>query len=290
MSIEEYIKYLKFEKRYSNHTLLAYQNDLESFELFCDFRYHIEIKQATHQIIRDWFSSLMDDNVNAKSIRRKASALNGYFKYIIRSGDVIISPMDKVPLPKIIKRLPQFVEEKNMLNLLEADYFEDNEQGVRDFTIISIFYHTGIRLSELINLKESDIDFSKKVLKVTGKRNKQRIIPFSDELLETVLKYITYRGVEVDGGYLFGTNKMKKMYPNLLYRVVNKYLSSVTTLTQRSPHVIRHTFATHLLNNGAELNAIKELLGHANLSATQVYTHNSMEKIKSIYKQAHPRA
>jgi len=204
--------------------------------------------------------------------------------------ELLISPMDKVPLPKVTKRLPQFVEEKSMALLLNFDQFKDGPESIRDYTIISLFYHTGIRLSELIGLKVSDIDFPKKVLKVTGKRNKQRIIPFSLELFETVSKYLSYRSYEVDGGYLFGTSKMKKMYPNLVYRVVNKYLSTVTTLTQKSPHVIRHTFATHLLNNGADLNAIKELLGHTNLSATQVYTHNSMEKIKSIYKQAHPRA
>ena len=290
MTIAKYIDYLKFEKRYSSHTIVAYHNDINTFELFCDLGYEESVINANHNMIRDWFSSMMDEGISAKSIRRKASALSGYYNYCIKSGELSISPIDKVPLPKVIKRLPQFVEEKSMFTLLNESHFEDDFCGVRDYTIISLFYHTGIRLSELIGLKDSDIDFSKKVLKVTGKRNKQRIIPFSSELNETVSKYLSYRTSNVDGGFLFVTSKMEKIYPNLVYRVVNKYLSSVTTLTQKSPHVIRHTFATHLLNNGAELNAIKELLGHTNLSATQVYTHNSMEKIKSIYKQAHPRA
>jgi integrase/recombinase XerC len=197
--------------------------------------------------------------------------------------------VDKVPLPKVPKKLPVFVEENTMNFLFDSSFFTSDEIGVRDKAVILLIYHTGMRLSELISVKLSGLDFVKNTVKVLGKRNKERILPFSFEINETLKLYLSYREV-LRGDYLFVTPKGEKMYPKLVYRIVHNYLSKVSSLNKTSPHVLRHTFATHLLNNGADLNSIKELLGHANLSATQIYTHNSLEKIKSIYKQAHPRA
>jgi len=197
--------------------------------------------------------------------------------------------MDLVPLPKLKKNLPKFVDEKSLNVLLNELEFPNNYEGKRDKLIMDLFYQTGIRQSELIELTINDVDFSQQQIKVLGKRNKERIIPISSELNETINEFVTYRKTDSVLN-LIVTVSGKKIYPKLVYKIVNKYLSKVTTLSQRSPHVLRHSFATHMLNNGAELNSIKELLGHVNLSATQVYTHNSMEKIKTIYKQAHPRA
>jgi integrase/recombinase XerC len=199
------------------------------------------------------------------------------------------SPMDLVPLPKLKKNLPKFVDQKSLDVLLNELEFPDNYEGKRDKLIIDLFYQTGIRQSELIELNVNDIDFGQQQIKVLGKRNKERIIPISNSLIETIKEFITYRKTDSVENLML-TAVGQKLYPKLVYKIVNKYLSKVTTLSQRSPHVLRHSFATHMLNNGAELNSIKELLGHINLSATQVYTHNSMEKIKTIYKQAHPRA
>jgi integrase/recombinase XerC len=289
MYIDDFVKYLSLEKRFSVHTVLAYKSDLLEFDDFISQNYHVSLIDSSHIYIRSWVVSLMENGVSPRSVRRKISVLSGFYKYLIIRNVVKSSPVDKVPLPKMPKKLPVFVEENNMNFLFDTSFFSEDEAGCRDKAIVSLFYHTGMRLSELISIKLSELDFEKNTVKVLGKRNKERILPFSSELNETLKSYLSYRTIS-GGEYLFVTPKGEKVYPKLVYRIVNDYLSKVSSLSKTSPHVLRHTFATHLLNNGADLNSIKELLGHANLSATQIYTHNSLEKIKSIYKLAHPRA
>lgn len=288
MHIGNFLNYISKEKRYSIHTYEGYQKDLLSFEKFCVTEYGMTLPEVETKTVRVWFSVLLDQGLTPRTIRRKASSLKSFYKYLIRNEIVGASPMEGVPLPKLAKKLPEFVEEKSMGQLLTVVNFEMSYKGSLEKLVIELFYHTGIRLSELVNLKLSDVSLASGQLKVLGKRNKERIIPFSSQLSETISQFIAYRNSTSD--YLFVTEKGSQVYSKMIYRIVNRYLEKVTTLTKKSPHVLRHTFATHMLNNGAELNAIKELLGHVNLSATEVYTHNSLEKIKSIYKQAHPRA
>lgn len=289
MLISEFLRHLEKEKRYSIHTVSGYKGDLEEFEQYCERYFEESIQNVNHKVIRSWFAQLIEEDYKPRTIHRKASSLKSYYKFLIVNGELETNPMTLVPLPKLNKQLPKFVEEVSLRKLLDEIPFPENFEGKRDHLIIELFYLTGIRSSELINLHVTSVDFSLKQLKVLGKRNKERFIPLTDQILETIKKYLTYRNSD-EGNHLFVTSKNKQLYPKLVYNIVNKNLAKVTTLTQKSPHVLRHSFATHMLNNGAELNSIKELLGHASLSATQVYTHNSMEKIKSIYKQAHPRA
>ncbi|MEY5041458.1 MAG: hypothetical protein RLZZ414_1006 [Bacteroidota bacterium] len=289
MYIDDFVKYLSLEKRFSLHTVQAYKNDLLEFENFISQNFQVQVVDSNHTFIRSWIVSLMENGISPRSVRRKISVLSGFYKYLILRNILSVSPVDKVPLPKVPKKLPVFVEESNMDFLFDSSFFAEDEIGIRDKAVVLLIYHTGIRLSELISIRLSGLDLVKNTVKVLGKRNKERILPFSEELNETLKLYLSYRKIsEIE--YLFVTPKGEKMYPKLVYRIVNNYLSQVSSLNKTSPHVLRHTFATHLLNNGADLNSIKELLGHANLSATQIYTHNSLEKIKSIYKQAHPRA
>lgn len=288
MSVENFLTYIAKEKRYSDHTTVSYKRDLTDFHKFCLEEFGFEIEEVNSKIIRAWFASLIEQGKSPRTVRRKSSALRSYYKYLIFNRVIKDSPMEGVPLPKLAKKLPQFVEEKSMNSLLDDFEFEESYTGALERLIIEMFYHTGMRLSELVELKISDINRSELTLKVLGKRNKERIIPYSKELDETLSQFLAYR--KSGGNILFLLESGKKVYSKFVYRVVNKYLNNVTTLDKKSPHVLRHTFATHMLNNGAELNAIKELLGHVNLSATEVYTHNSLDKIKSVYKQAHPRA
>lgn len=289
MYIDDFVRYLSLEKRFSLHTVQAYKNDLLEFESFISQNFQVALIDVSHNFIRSWVVALMENAISPRSVRRKISTLSGFYKYLIIRNVLSSSPVDKVPLPKVPKKLPVFVEENTMNFLFDSSFFTSDEIGVRDKAVILLIYHTGMRLSELISVKLSGLDFVKNTVKVLGKRNKERILPFSFEINETLKLYLSYREV-LGGDYLFVTPKGEKMYPKLVYRIVHNYLSKVSSLNKTSPHVLRHTFATHLLNNGADLNSIKELLGHANLSATQIYTHNSLEKIKSIYKQAHPRA
>ncbi len=289
MYIDDFVKYLSLEKRFSLHTVQAYKNDLLEFENFISQNFQVQVVDSNHTFIRSWIVSLMENGISPRSVRRKISVLSGFYKYLILRNILSVSPVYKVPLPKVPKKLPVFVEESNMDFLFDSSFFAEDEIGIRDKAVVLLIYHTGIRLSELISIRLSGLDLVKNTVKVLGKRNKERILPFSEELNETLKLYLSYRKIS-ESEYLFVTPKGEKMYPKLVYRIVNNYLSQVSSLNKTSPHVLRHTFATHLLNNGADLNSIKELLGHANLSATQIYTHNSLEKIKSIYKQAHPRA
>jgi len=286
---DRFLRYIRDEKRYSIHTLKAYQSDIEQFYAFIDSHEISEAKYITHHIIRSWIVDLIETSNSNRSVNRKLSTLKTYFKFLLKEGEIKINPMLKVLPPKTSKRLPVYLEQDSMDLLLDEVDFENSYCGLRDKLIIELFYATGIRLNELSNLKISDINFVNLTLKVLGKRNKERLIPFDQKLASLILEYLESRKeLDPDSQYLFLTKKQEKIYDKLVYRIVNSYLSKVTSLTKKSPHVLRHTFATHMLNHGADLNAIKEILGHANLSATQVYTHNTIDKLKSIYKTAHP--
>jgi integrase/recombinase XerC len=292
MPYQSFINYLSFEKRASAHTITAYKKDLEQFFQYLQEHYQIkEPQQVEHTFIRSWMAHLMESEISAKAINRKLSSLRSFFTYLIKQGELDKNPLSKIIAPKIPKRLPAFVPKNSIDELFENVNFSDDFTGKRDKLIFEIFYNTGIRLSELVNIKPSDIDEANKTLKVLGKRNKERIIPIHESLLVKINDFITYTKSAIDTAenYLFLTEKGKKIYPRLVYTIVNTYLSRVATITQKSPHVLRHTFATHMLENGADINAIKELLGHSSLSATQIYTHNTIEKLKNVYDKAHPR-
>ncbi len=289
-----FLKYLRFEKRFSENTIKSYENDLNQFSDFIEMEFkEIELHLVNEKIVRAWIVSLMEKDFSTLSINRKISTLKTFFKFLLREGHTKTNPMDKVITPKNSKKLPAFVEEKQISNLLDDYSFGNDFRGVRNKTIVEMFYNTGMRLSELINLRNIDFDIKKGTLKVLGKRNKERILPIHPSFINSLVFYIESRDkefVQLDHDYFFVTDKGNKLYEKFVYRIVNRYLNMVTTIEKKSPHILRHTFATHLLNRGADLNAIKELLGHANLAATQVYTHNTFEKLKTIYKQAHPRA
>ncbi len=293
MNKREFEQYLTAERRFSKHTIKAYLDDLSQFLSFLEEEYGISgMDDVDHRNIRNWVVHLVtENNLSSRSVNRKLSALKTYFKFLIREQIITSDPMAKVIAPKTEKRLPEFVDEKSMLQLESKEVFDDSLEGKRDRLVIELFYQTGMRRAEMINIDLKDIDLPGKSLVVTGKRNKQRIVPLSAHIIKVMRVYLSERNeLFGDSGRLILTSKGKPAYPELIYRIVRSYLSMVTTITKKSPHVLRHTFATHMLNNGADLNTIKELLGHANLSATQVYTHNTFEKLKSIYNQAHPRA
>lgn len=293
MHRKSFFKYLTYEKRYSQHTISAYETDLTQFynfnqSLHADFSFTRDIN---HQLIRNWIISLNENSCTPKSINRKISCLKSYCKFLLSNNLIEKNPFDKIITPKVRKKLPTFISEKEMASLSEIFDFELNFEGIRDKLVLELFYCTGIRRSELIGLTEKDINLNQNTLKVIGKGNKERIIPFPDYLNQIIKEYLLEKKTAfIDTERLIVTNKGKKAYPKLIYRIVNKYLNKITTNENKSPHTLRHTFATHLLNNGANLNAVKELLGHSNLSATQVYTHNTFKKLNQIYKQAHPRA
>ena len=285
----KFITYLSSEKRFSEHTIKSYSTDLKQFTSFLSSEFQIidEINEISFQIIRTWIASLLEKGINPRSVNRKISTLKTFFKFLIREGELIENPMIKVVAPKSKKRLPIFIEEDQIKSLLNEVQFESGFIGQRNKLIIELFYVTGIRLSELINIKISDVDFSNQSIKVLGKRKKERIIPLSSSMINSLDNFIKNNH---KNHFLFTNLDGVKLYTKLVYRVVNKYIAKISSVNKKSPHILRHTFATHMLNNGADINAIKELLGHANLSATQVYTHNTIEKLKTVYKQAHPRA
>jgi integrase/recombinase XerC len=293
-SIQPFLDHLKFQKRYSQHTITSYQNDLESFFDFISGQYGtIQLKEITPAINRTWLASLKQDDIASKSINRKISALKSFFKYQLRIGEISVSPMATIVSLKVNKRLPSFIEQKDMDTLFRHVEFPDTWDGKTDRLLLEIFYQTGIRLSELINLKSSHIDTSNSTIKVLGKGNKERVIPVSRDLLNEIANYIRVKNSTIehpDATYILVNGKGKKLYPKYVYSVVHKYLGTVTTNERKSPHILRHSFATHLTNNGADINAVKELLGHSSLAATQIYTHNTIEKLKEIHKKAHPRS
>ena len=290
--ITGFLEYLTYQKKYSAHTITSYGNDLGQFSSYLHTQYQIDsIHQINHSVIRSWMVDLLNNGTEARSVNRKLSTLKTFYRYLLKEGLVQKNPLLKVQAPKTGKKLPVFVEEKAMENLLEQELFTKDFAGVRNKLILELLYCTGIRLSELLGLLESDVDFDRKTLKVLGKRNKERIIPMVAELEGSIQSYLNLKTKSgFSNAELLCSDKGVKLYPKFVYLVVNRFLGMVTTINKKSPHVLRHTFATHLLNKGADLNAIKELLGHANLSATQVYTHNSIERLKNVHKQAHPKS
>ena len=296
MLIDKFLQYIKYEKGYSSHTFISYQTDMNQFVAFVENKKgRFEQKEITATDIREWMVQMLDAGLAARSVNRKLTTLKTYYRFLETEGIELVNPLRKIIPPKTKKRLPVFVKEGEMDNLLNGmeDVFDKGDyEGRRDKLIIETFYCLGIRLSELIGIKDRDIDFNKNTILITGKRNKQRLIPFGNSLKSDILAYIADRNAEVEKveDRLFVRKNGQALYPVLVYRLVNKYLSMVCTLTKRSPHVLRHSFATAMLNNGADLDAVKELLGHANLAATEVYTHTTFERLQKIYKQAHPRA
>lgn len=293
-SIQAFLDYLKFEKRYSLHTLVSYQTDLYGFIDFLEVQYgSLNLPDITHTYIRSWLASLKENKLSSKSINRKISSLKSFFKYELKQGNLKTSPMGQVISPKMSKRLPVFAKEEEALELIQGlQQSTDDWKTLNAKMVITIFYATGMRLSELIGLKEKQVDILNKRIKVLGKGNKERIIPVSKELVEMINDYISLKKKEFEsyGEELLVTEKGKKLYPKYAYLLVKKALGETSTLDKRSPHVLRHSFATHLMDHGADLNAVKELLGHSSLAATQVYTHNTIKKLKEIHKKAHPRA
>jgi integrase/recombinase XerC len=295
MVLERFILYIQYEKRYSPHTVSAYRSDLDQFFKFLENPEDpiTDPAQITYHHIRNWMVQLMSE-MTARSVNRKIATLRKYFKFLLREGLVSSNPTSKVQSPKNVKHLPVVVEDAKLSAMLnDSKIFSDDFEGQRDKLVIETLFGTGIRLAELVTLKEQDVNIYENTIKVLGKRNKERIIPVNHELKLLLGKYLdlkknqNFHNISLT---LIVTNKGAEAYPKFIYLIVQKYLSYISTQDKKSPHVLRHTFATSLLNRGADLNAIKELLGHANLSATQVYTHNSVERLKSIYKQAHPKA
>jgi integrase/recombinase XerC len=287
-------KYLEFEKRYSQHTLASYQNDLNQFSKFLESQYQVhDMLKSEHRHIRAWIVALMQEQINPKSINRKIISLRTFFKFAISREAINQNPTQKIKALKTSKELPQFVQEKEMDNLLNIIEFTDDFEGSRDALIMELLYGTGIRLSELIGLKYVDFNISSKTIRVLGKGNKERIIPFHNKILSRLNTYISHKNKTFSDNSntaLIVSNNGNEAYPMMINRITKKYLNQVTTISKTSPHVLRHTFATHLLNKGADLNAVKDLLGHSSLAATQVYTHNSLDKLKKVFDQAHPKA
>lgn len=290
---ESFLQFLRIEKRYSPHTVRSYINDLDQFA------YHLRLKgqpgaetDITSHDIRSWIVSLIEEGYSPSSIHRKISSLRVFYRFLRKEGIVTGDPLEKVVLPKTARRLPVFVEEKALDRLLDDCQFDEGFRGIRDRVIIEMLYFTGIRRAELTGLRNADVDLESATVRVTGKRNKQRIIPLFSHFSVKLREYVRERDAEsgMQPEWFFTDDRGNKLYDKYVYNVVRKYLAMVTTIEKKSPHVLRHTFATHMLNRGADLNSIKEFLGHANLSATQIYTHNSFEKLSKIYKQAHPRA
>ena len=289
--LDKFVNYLRFERNFSKHTILSYQNDLEQFAAFLKRTYEIdEPEEATTTMVRSWMAEMMQEKISARSVIRKASALRTFYHFLLKEEVITVDPMLKISAPKMPSRLPVFVTRKDIGMLFRDIEFPKTYAGIRDRLIMEMFYATGIRLSELITMKEANVNVFNLTIKVFGKRAKERIIPIPGILKEYVSAYRSERNkLGLKGEYFFVSEKGNELYEKQVYLIVHNYLGMVTTVHKRSPHVLRHTFATHLLDNGADINSVKELLGHANLAATQVYTHNSLEKLKNVYKQAHPR-
>jgi len=288
--VNKFLEYLEFEKRYSKHTIVSYKTDLLQFDVYLSVLFEVGIEEATHVMIRSWMVTLVESGISSRTINRKKSTLQVFYKYLKAKVLIQESPMQKVVAPKVEKRLPHYVKRQDMESLFSEVEFTNDFSGSRDRLILELFYSTGMRLSELVELKEGSV--LEDSIKVVGKRNKERMIPITGVMRGKIIDYIRFKRNDFPGSTqsLFVTDKGEKLYQKFVYRKVKHYLSLVTSQSKKSPHVLRHTFATHMLDNGAELNGIKEMLGHASLSATQVYTHNSIEKLKNVYKQAHPRS
>ena len=294
LQFQSYLDYLRYEKRYSQHTLISYQTDLEDFFNWLKEQYgHTPLKEINHSTVRGWLADLKERSLSAKSINRKISSLRSFFKYNLKTGVIETTPMIKVITPKIGKRLPVFVKESETRQIMESlESATEDWKSLNAKMLMTLFYSTGMRLSELINLRDKQVDVSRSQIKILGKGNKERVIPVNREILDSISDYQQMKKQEFEktDDVLLVTEKGKKLYPKYAYLLVNKWLSLAGTLDKKSPHVLRHTFATHLMNGGADLNAVKELLGHSSLASTQVYTHNTIEKLKDVHKKAHPKA
>jgi integrase/recombinase XerC len=293
----EFLNYLSLERAYSPHTVAGYENDLRAFKAYLGkIESGLDLQDVDADLVRGWAMDLMSAGMKATSVNRKLSSLRTFYKYLLKKGVIKVSPMQNVGGPKKSKPLPQFVREDDMERMLCATAQGESWQEVREHVVLQLFYETGIRLSELVGLNDSDVDFVRMTVKVTGKRNKQRIMPIGRGLADSLRRYMDSRDEVLQSSIssaqspLFVTDKGDRVYPHWVYRVVRKNLSQVVTLKKRSPHVLRHTFATAMLNNAAELEAVKELMGHESVSTTQIYTHTTFEELKKAYKQAHPRA
>ena len=290
--VQSFIDYLRYEKRYSAHTVRSYQDDLSQFTSYLQEQFSVQSPvDITATFIRSWLASLREMDISPRSINRKISTLKSFFKYQLRTGRLSQTPMTNIISPKSGKRLPSFVKEEDLGALLQALRFTEDWKGLNARMLITLFYCTGMRLSELIQLKPRQVDRSKRVIKILGKGNKERIVPVSPGLISLIEEYEMQKKklFEEAADTLLVTEKGKKIYPKYAYLLVKQYLADIKTLEKKSPHVLRHSFATHLTNHGASLNAVKELLGHASLASTQVYTHTTIEKLKEVYKNAHPR-
>ncbi|MDZ4714978.1 MAG: tyrosine-type recombinase/integrase [Cytophagales bacterium] len=291
--IDSFLNYLRFEKRFSPHTVRSYENDLSQFETYLKANYEEDLPASEYGMVRSWIVTLVEKKLDATSVNRKIASLRSYFKFLLRQQVIEKNPMTKIKVLKTKKQLPHFVKEQDMISALDQSVFEDDHEGWRARLVIEMLYGTGIRLSELINLKENQVNLREHTIRVLGKRNKERVIPFGDSLAPVIQGYLKVRNKELkvnDHGCLLVNNTGGKCYPMLVYRIVKTHLKKYSSVEKKSPHVLRHTYATHLLNKGAEINAVKDLLGHSSLAATQVYTHNSMEKLKKVFDQAHPKA
>ncbi|MCU0368676.1 MAG: tyrosine-type recombinase/integrase [Cyclobacteriaceae bacterium] len=292
--VESFIRYIQFEKRYSPKTVISYQTDLKQFENFLEKEYDGTIAQdANYGLVRSWIVSLVEDKLDNLSVNRKIACLRSYYKFLLRQEIITKDPMMKIKILKTKKKLPHFVNESDTAILLDNVNYGQGHAGQRDKLILELLYGTGMRLAELISLKEEDVNLHARTIRVLGKRNKERVIPFGESLVEVIKEYKRLRNKEVskqEHPYLLVTDDGSPLYPMMVNRIVKKYLKLFTSVEKKSPHVLRHSYATHLLNKGAEINAVKDLLGHSSLAATQVYTHNSMEKLKKAFDQAHPKA
>lgn len=291
--LQLFIDYLRFEKRYSRHTVTAYGEDVNVFYQFLYHEFAVSsAPDVTPAMVRTWLASLREKGIGTRSINRKISSLKTFFRYLLRTGVVTASPMSTIAGPKTSRRLPVFVEEKDTRTLFGSMEFADDWTGRTERATLAILYGTGLRVSELVNIRERDVDVARSQLRVLGKGNKERVLPLTGELAAMISEYLTQKNNHsgFDRTWLLVSSKGRQLYTKQVYLIVRKYLSLVTTIDKKSPHVLRHSFATHLSNHGADLNAIKELLGHSSLAATQVYTHNTIEKLKKVFQDAHPRA
>ena len=293
MLVDSFLDYLRYERNYSNYTIEAYSKDLRQFEEYVKLNKESVFVpgDVDADLVRSWIVSLMDEKISPVSVNRKLSYLKSFFKFLMKQGSISVNPLRLITGPKTKKPLPYFVRDKEMELLLDGDGFDEDFEGVRDRLILEMLYDTGIRRSELIGIQDSDVDFGAMQIRVTGKRNKQRLIPFAEGLKNLIQAYTEVRNREVgsESGWFFVRKNGEQLSAGIVYTIVKKKLSEIPTLAKRSPHVLRHSFATSMLNNGAELNAVKELLGHSSLASTSVYTHTTFEELKKVY-HAHPRA
>ena len=290
MMLQNFLDYLKLERNYSGHTITAYRNDLVAFQEFCETEFEMtSLTGVEYPMIRSWILSLSKKGMSNLSINRKISSLKSFYKFLRKIGEIETNPLVGHKALKVQKKIQVPFSKKEILEVMDSIKGDDFE-SVRNRLLIEMLYATGIRRTELINIKVSDIDFSESVIRILGKRNKERFVPILSSMIASIQEYLPIRNELAENDYLFVTSKGNKIYETLVYRVINSYFSLASTKLKRSPHILRHSFATHLLNEGANLNSVKELLGHSSLASTQVYTKNSLESLKHMYNQAHPRS